>query len=107
MVGPMPGMTTNTKMALFLPLLFGFLWIFPSACGDVNDIREDIAPLVNEKYHVQYAENGEYENCFVCHPKVTLHLRASNPYIDLDLIRETVEQQGLESCRTCHYDDEG
>ena len=99
-------LTTQPKIVIFLPLLFSFLWIFSSACGELNDIQEDIAPMGNEKYHLQYTENGEYENCFVCHPPFKLHLKTSNPYLDLELIREAVEQQGLESCRNCHYDDD-
>ena len=105
-VGSMLRMATSIKTIIFPALLLGSLWIFFSACGDRNDIEADITPQGNEAYHEQYEEAGGYENCFVCHPKVKLHLQSSNPYLDLDLIEEIIEQQGPESCRTCHYDNE-
>ena len=102
----MPRTTANTKVVVFLPLLLSLLWVFSSACGDLNNIQEDITPQGSERYHRQYEEDGGYQNCLVCHPKVKLHLSSTNPYADLELIREIVEQEGLASCRTCHYDDE-
>ena len=102
----MPRTTANSKMVVFLPLLLGLLWVVSSACGDLNEIQEDITPRGIEEYHGQYKENGGYQNCLLCHPKVKLHLSSSNPYADLDLIREIVEREGLASCITCHYDDE-
>ncbi len=91
--------------AAFLVLLLNTLWFFFSACGDSNEIEENLPPQGNQEYHVQYGESGGYANCFVCHPKVKLHLVSSNPYLDLDFIQELVEQQGMASCSICHYDD--
>ncbi len=91
--------TINTGLTAFLSLLLCIFWFFISTCGDLNK-----GP--NEKYHLRYGENGGYESCFVCHPMVKVHL--NNPTLNLDLnhIREIIDQQGVHSCQTCHYNDD-
>lgn len=90
-------------------LVLGLSVLVFQACGDVNDIEEDIvltgcpgcptAVWLTEENH---GEGWGMSDCFACHPVVRLHVATLNPYMDLEQIREIVDRDGLDSCQTCH-----
>lgn len=49
-----------------------------------------------------HGEGWGQEGCFACHPKVKLHLATRNPALDLELIRDLVDRDGVHACSTCH-----
>lgn len=40
--------------------------------------------------------------CLVCHPVFKIHLKTSDPDLDLEKIREVVDRLGQNSCQYCH-----
>lgn len=99
------GWPRNAALCLAL-LLLG------TSCGVQNDIAEDIrvstcpacatAVWLTEENHGDHGEGWGQAECFACHPRVKLHVSSANPYLDLELIRERVDRQGLDACPTCH-----
>ena len=79
---------------------------FFSACGDLNGGDAPRPLQGKEKYHGQYGKNGGYDYCLVCHPLSKLHENILDLHLDLDLIRETIELQGSQSCEACHYNND-
>lgn len=95
--------------------MFAVLGTLLSACGQVSDFRDEIAPprctecatapWLTQENHGPYGEGWGHADCFACHPLVKLHARTRNPYLDLEAIRRIVERDGRDSCATCHGDN--
>ena len=47
---------------------------------------------------------GEHE-CWACHASEALHRRGCSGGVDLVMVREQVDDEGLDSCSDCHGDN--
>jgi len=80
----------------------GFLCI---SCGDPNDIAEDISVSSPEQLILTqeaHPEGWGLSECVLCHPLFKIHVKTSDPRVDLEKIHEVVDRLGQDSCVYCH-----
>jgi hypothetical protein len=95
-------MTVLLRLRLSLLLIPGLVCI---ACGDPNDIADDISVSPVEKIILTQASHPDgwgLTECLVCHPVFKIHLKTSDPRVDLEKIRAVVDRLGQDSCQYCH-----
>lgn len=90
------------KLALLLGLLLGL----SAGCGDTcPEVAMTEGPeglvLTPDEHPSGW---GEAE-CTTCHAMLALHRRGCSPGVDLAMVREQVEAEGLDACATCHGDN--
>ena len=79
-------------------LLFG-------SCGDQRDLSEEMSSPSPVEYLLtpeNHLEGYGLSECLFCHPIFQIHQKTSNPDVNLEDIRETVEELGQDSCMYCH-----
>ena len=89
-------------LRLVLLLTVGLLC---NACGDANDIEEDISVTPVEVLILtreSHPEGWGLTECVVCHPLFKIHLKTYDPRVDLEKIRGVVDRLGEDSCVLCH-----
>jgi hypothetical protein len=82
---------------LFICLVPGFLCL---ACGDPNDIAEDISVTPPEELILTQATHPDgwgLTECIFCHPLFKIHLKTSDPRVNLEKIHEVVDRLGQDS----------
>lgn len=87
---------------LVVLLTLGFLC---TACGDANDLGEDISVTpVDELILTQeiHPEGWGLTECVLCHPLFKIHVKTDDPRVDLEKIRGVVDRLGQDSCVFCH-----
>jgi hypothetical protein len=96
------GAVVRLPLRLFICCMLGLLCI---ACGDPNDIAEDISVTpVEELILTQetHPDGWGLTECIFCHPLFKIHLKTSDPRVDLEKIHEVVDRLGQDSCIFCH-----
>lgn len=53
----------------------------------------------------EHPDGWGQDECWSCHAWDALHRRGCSPGVDLVLVREQVEEEGLDSCSDCHGDN--
>lgn len=74
-------------------------------CGDPNDITEDISVSPTEQLVLTESSHPDgwgLTECLLCHPLFKIHMKASDPRVDLDKIHDVVDRLGQKSCQYCH-----
>lgn len=76
------------------------------ACGKHEEPLENHGDIVGDGKFTITVDNhprlyGEKE-CFFCHQEFSLHQVDRGSVTDLETIRATVKEYGLNSCSTCH-----
>jgi len=84
-----------------------FLFLICAACGNDRQYEfydtlygaNDAGLTLTQSNH---AHGWKQSRCFMCHVKANIHQvdRIGSPVFDL--AKELVEQQGIQSCSTCH-----
>ncbi len=69
----------------------------PCVDGSMLDSEEGL--LITEEEH---PDGWGREECTTCHAFEALHRRGCTEGVDLVLVRETVEYEGMDACATCH-----
>ncbi|MEW6441534.1 MAG: hypothetical protein AB1640_11430 [bacterium] len=98
---------TSPRLGAWLFLVSaGLALAVSSGCGDPNDaLSEDMEPVpqvqvvLTEQSH---PEGWGLSECLLCHPVFQIHWSTSDPAVDLEEIRETVDRLGPSSCALCH-----
>ncbi len=88
------------------PLLF--IVLLPlAACGDDPCPRGSMLDSVDgfEMTEAEHPTGWGLEDCSECHALPSLHRLGCSPDVDLELIREQVRDEGLDSCASCHGDN--
>ena len=96
------GIVVCLPLWLFICFLPGFLCV---ACGDPNDIAEDIFVESPEELILTQATHPDgwgLTECVLCHPLFKIHVKSSDPRVDVEKIREVVDRLGQDSCVFCH-----
>ena len=76
-----------------------------SACGDPNDLAEDISVKPPEELILTqetHPDGWGLSECILCHPLFKIHVETSDPRVDLEKIRSVVDRLGQDSCVYCH-----
>ena len=95
-------MSVSLRFCLSLLLIPGLLCV---ACGDAADVAEDISVSPPEQYILTrdtHPDGWGLTECLLCHPLFKIHLKTSDPELDLEKIREVVDRLGQNSCQFCH-----
>ena len=95
-------MVVSLRRSLTLLLITGLLC---TACGDVNDYAQDISVSTAQQYILtqdSHPDGWGLTDCLVCHPIFKIHLKTSDPDLDLEKIQEVVDRLGQNSCQYCH-----
>lgn len=86
-------------------LIIGLFAALSIGCDDVpcaDQTRSEAGLIVTETEHgIGWGE----ASCDSCHLRAAVHDRGCTPGVDLAAVREIVEDEGLESCATCHGDN--
>jgi hypothetical protein len=96
------GIVVCLPLWLFVCFLPGFLCI---SCGDPNDLSEDISDTPPEELILTQATHPDgwgLSECIFCHPLFKIHVKTSDPRVDLEKIHEVVDRLGQDSCVFCH-----
>lgn len=91
--------------APFRLLVFFVLGVLSTACGDPNDIAEDISVTPTDELILtqeSHPDGWGLTECLLCHPIFKIHLKTSDPRVDLEKIRGVVDRLGQDSCILCH-----
>jgi len=86
-------------------LVFFVLGILCVACGDPNDIAEDISITPLDEFILTqetHPDGWGLTECLVCHPVFKIHQKTSDPRVDLEKIQGVVDRLGQDSCMLCH-----
>lgn len=69
----------------------------PCVDGSMLDSDEGLVITIDE-----HPDGWGREECTTCHAYEALHRRGCTEGVDLVLVRETVEEDGMEACGVCH-----
>lgn len=54
----------------------------------------------------EHPDGWGHHECTACHALEALHRRGCTEGVDLAMVREQVDDEGLEACATCHGENE-
>lgn len=98
-------MSTPGGPLFSLCLLFHLATFCLAGCGEEADFVRENQPdtsmeiILTEDNH---PEGWGLSACLLCHPVWLIHLTTEDPDVDLEEIREVVEEVGEASCMFCH-----
>ncbi len=81
-------------------LLLGLGGCDPCASGSMLESEEGLMITADE-----HPDGWGREECSTCHAFDALHRRGCTEGVDLVLVRQTVEDEGMDACGTCHGDN--
>ena len=97
--GHIPGLSEKLLFFLF------FILFLIASCGEMNDYAADIPPGSPDQLiltPIKHTEGWGLSECLLCHQTFRIHLRSTDPNIDLEEIRRIVYLEGEASCMFCH-----
>ena len=92
----------NRLLPVTLGLLLAAACSYDELCPRGSMLESDGALIVTESEHLSGWGNA---NCEECHSFAVIHRLGCTPDVDLEALRLIVEEEGRDSCATCHGDN--
>ncbi len=88
-----------------LLIIAAFAALTLSACDGCPEVAMIDGPEGLVIIEEEHPDGWGLEECTTCHAMGALHRRGCSPGVDLQMVRDQVDEEGLDVCWTCHGDN--